>query len=74
MRCRLVTSGENHALGEDDCKSVKDAMLDFEAFAKEVGRFGERESAEGLIYIGDCDYPEWQLSVGPRGGIRRGRC
>lgn len=74
MKCRLVTSGENHVLGEDNCKSVKEALAEFEAFAEEVGRFGDIRSAEGLIYIGECDYPEWQLSIGPRGGVRKGRC
>ena len=74
MKCRLVTCGENHALGEESCRSVKEALQDFAAFVEEVGRFGDPRSAEGLIYYGDSDYPEWSLSVGPRGGIRRGRC
>lgn len=75
MKTVLVTSGSSWATGEEGCSSVKDAVETFESNADEIGRFGDRNSAEGLIYrAGDMDYPIWQLLIGPRGGVRKESC
>lgn len=72
MRCELTTCGSSFAMDVTECKSIKDAVAEFATFAEEVGRYGDIRSAEGLICVnGD---PAWSLSIGPRGGVRKGAC
>lgn len=43
-------------------------------WADTVGRYDDPQCASALVWIGDYDdttdlYPDWQLTMGPRGGV-----
>lgn len=59
--------------------SIKQAKQAFEQFAAGLDRFSDKRHAEGILFIGTvnpewmfpCDgYPDYILSIGPRGGMR----
>lgn len=57
----------------EDHRTKADAVAAFEEVARELDRYGQR--IEGSIHIApDADtiaeYPDFVLSLGPRGGIR----
>lgn len=50
--------------------SVANAKLEFTDAARELGSFGQ--TLEAFLYIGvqePGDYPDYVLSLGPRGGV-----
>lgn len=60
-----------------EVSSLREAKRVFENYIGDAERFGagyDNDRNYGEVYIGDCDYPEWQIFVGPRGGIRSQRC
>lgn len=55
------------------CRSIEYAKGEFLATAKELDRFGQR--IEASIHIADtraeiAEYPDYVLSLGPRGGLK----
>ena len=53
--------------------TLRDAVAAFREVANELGRYGQR--IEASVHIAakrsECDeYPDYVLSVGPRGGVR----
>lgn len=62
------------------CDSIKDARAEFEAVARELDGYGQRVDASLHRYCRDlpgpvqaAEYPDYVLSLGPRGGVRMGR-
>lgn len=62
------------------CATISDARAELDDWADEHSRFGaDRSDAHALVWVGHhvdiTDlYPDWELTIGPRGGIRRSRC
>jgi hypothetical protein len=55
----------------------KDALDTFRDLAEGLARFGQ--DVQGTIHVADrrseiVEYPDWVLSLGPRGGLRCERC
>ena len=55
--------------------SKRDAAEHFQQWAAEVGRYGDPACASALVWVGNHRdvtnlYPDWRLSLGPRGGVR----
>lgn len=53
--------------------SKRQAIAAYESIARELARFGQ--SYEATLHVADCranlkEYPEYALSLGPRGGVR----
>lgn len=66
-------------IGSDDlekserCSTVREAILIYREVADELGRYGQRidASLHKAFKRSEIDeYPDYVLSVGPRGGIR----
>ena len=62
------------------CDSIKDARAEFEAVARELDGYGQRIEASIHRYCRDlpgpvhaAEYPDYVLSLGPRGGVRMER-
>lgn len=62
------------------CDSIKDARAEFEAVARELDGYGQRIEASIHRYCRDlpgpvhaAEYPDYALSLGPRGGVRMER-
>ena len=62
------------------CDSIKDARAKFEAVARELDGYGQRIEASLHRYCRDlpgpvhaAEYPDYVLSLGPRGGVRMER-
>jgi hypothetical protein len=60
---------------DDACKfaTKSDALYEFERTARELDRYGQR--IEASLHIADSkddlqEYPDFVLSLGPRGGLR----
>ena len=78
-RCFLVyESGSIHNESEAiPCASLADARRDFSDTARELGRFGQAISASVHIaetHADAAEYPNFILSVGPRGGVLVEKC
>jgi len=61
-----LNEAERHA-------TLRDAVAAFREVANELGRYGQR--IEASVHIADkrsecAEYPDYVLSVGPRGGVR----
>lgn len=57
----------------DSLSAAKDVLWDW---AEEVDRYDSPQDAYAYVWCGHHDdvtdlYPDWKLTVGPRGGIRR---
>ena len=57
----------------------RDAAEHFQQWAAEVGRYVDPACSSALVWVGNhCDvtdlYPDWRLSLGPRGGVRWEAC
>lgn len=86
--CYLCIYPDNVHDGAQRCASIQYAVGEYEAYVRDVGRFQDTFS-EASIHIPDNspeavarnprerdrlhDYPDYVLSVGPRGGIRKER-
>lgn len=74
-RVDLIDTSGNHAYMYPEqflpADTLKEAIEIFVDWLDEVERYAERSCAMGRIYVEDCDYPEFLLEIGPRGGIRR---
>lgn len=62
------------------CDSIKDARAEFEAAARELDGYGQRIEASLHRYcrhlpgpVHADEYPDYVLSLGPRGGVRMER-
>ena len=62
------------------CDSIKDARAEFEAVARELDGYGQRIEASIHRYCRDlpgpvraAEYPDYVLSLGPRGGFKMER-
>ena len=76
---RLADSG-NWAYPQGDdvdhASSMDDLRSSLDSWADTVGRYDEPQCASLMVWRGDIDdvtdqYPDFELKVGPRGGIRR---
>lgn len=61
----------------DNLRGVRDGLEDWSDQHALVG--SERTDAHALVYAGHHEdvtdlYPEFELSVGPRGGVKRQQC
>ena len=69
----------NHSSPYDHSDYEKVATLSaatraFQAWVEEVGQYSDPQNATALVYHKDgLDYPEYQFTVGPRGGIHKTR-
>jgi len=79
---RLADSG-NWALPRSDRLSHASSLYwlrnRLESWADTVGRWDDPQCASLMVWIGDYDdvtdlYPDFELKVGPRGGIRKELC
>lgn len=83
-RCYLSLPG---VMSPDDYQphdTIASAVRTFESWADDCDRFGQYvEDREGCIYLRDerqhdepkvAADPDWHLSIGPRGAVRRQRC
>ena len=72
----LMFSGET----EDDAvryRTKREAIADYAGAAQELARYGQ--TIDGCIYVARMrdeivDYPDFTLSLGPRGGVRCEPC
>lgn len=69
--------GTGYLVNSEWYATKADAIRAFEEVARELDRYGQ--SIEALIHYGaDIDslaeYPDFVLSLGPRGGVRCERC
>jgi hypothetical protein len=76
MKCFLCFAGDPLD-GATRCLSLTDALIEFHTVAKELNRFGQ--SIEASIHIAPtrkdiAEYPDYVLSLGPKGGIKKERC
>lgn len=76
MRCYLIYAGSPHEKPEA-FRSMAEAKDDFWVTAKELDRYGQK--CEATLHLRDerihdepkmSEYPEYVLSLGPRGGLR----
>lgn len=61
----------------EKCSSIAGAVRAFEHTARELARYGQY--TEAAIHIAKTldevvEYPDYVLSLGPRGGVRKQRC
>lgn len=75
-KCFLCFAGE-YLEGAQKCRSIEFAKGEFMAAATELDRFGQR--IEATIHIAPrraeiAEYPDFVLSLGPRGGLKIERC
>jgi hypothetical protein len=87
MKCYLRIGGDSIE-DSSPCESISDAVGEYRRYVEDVLRFQDTAD-EAAIHIPDndkgsvaarpnprdrlCDYPDYVLSVGPRGGIRKER-
>ena len=72
-RAYLVIDGDSLDRAER-YNSVRDAVRRFAAVAEELENYGQ-EGTQGAIHLAPTraetvDYPDYVLSIGPRGGVR----
>lgn len=70
MKCFLKFSSDHDYT---ECKSIAYAKAEFMAVAKQLDRYGQR--IEASIHIAQnsdeiAEYPDYVLSLGPRGGLK----
>lgn len=75
MKCYLRYQGEYLAQAEA-CRSISEAKHKFQCAAQQLAGFGQR--IEATIHIpraGELhEYPDYALSLGDKGNIKRERC
>lgn len=64
--------GDDYLDDATRCPSIAYAKAEFMATAQELDRYGQR--IEASIHIADskdelCEYPDYVLALGPRGGL-----
>lgn len=69
----LIDTSGNHSSGTYKARSIGHAIDLFRDWVDEVNRYADMRSAVAYVFFDECDYPEFGLEVGPRGGIRRTR-
>lgn len=79
---RLADSGNWAQPQPDDvehCASLDALRWELNSWADTVDRYDERQAASLMVWVGCLDdvtdqYPDFELKLGPRGGIRREPC
>lgn len=69
----LCVGSDNLETESVRCSTLRDAVLNYREVADELGRYDQR--VEASVHIAPnryeiTEYPDYVLSVGPRGGIR----
>jgi hypothetical protein len=67
----LTDTSGNHSTGTYRARSINQAIDIFKDWSEEVDRYADKRNALAYVYDEQCDYPEFGLHVGPRGGIVR---
>jgi len=67
----LTDTSGNHSTGIYRARSMVHAIDIFKDWSEEVDRYADKRNALAIVYHEECDYPEFGLEVGPRGGIIR---
>ena len=73
IKCYLVLSTDT--LDEAiKCSSISYAVEEYRAIAQELGNYGQR--IEASIHIANkrseiAEYPDYVISLGPRGGVKK---
>ena len=67
----LTDNSGNHGIGTYRARSIAHAIDIFKDWIEEVNQYAGKRDALAIVYHEQCDYPEFGLEVGPRGGIIR---
>ena len=77
MRRLYLRIGDDSFEAAAEHSSLRDAKAEYREVAEELDRYGQRIDAS--VHIAEsrdecAEYPDYVLSLGPRGGIRCERC